>query len=746
MPTFTPIRRTVLLALALITLTVAVYWPVTSAQYLSIDDHAYVTDNQTVQAGLTRNGVVWAFSGVRVSNYHPLTWLSHMLDNQLFGSGSRPAHLVNLALHAINSVLLLLVLRWMTGREWCSAFVAAIFALHPQHVESVAWVSERKDVLSGLFWMLTLAAWAWHVESPRWWKYAITLVAFALGLLSKPMVVTLPCVLLLLDFWPLRRMKFLAGDPAGAGGYRKSLKFLVAEKIPFFLLAAAGSIATVLAQSRGGAVVTMEQVPLSLRVGNSIVAYARYLRKFLWPSDLAAFYPLDTNGWPVIAIVAAVVVLLAVTAVVLIKGRSKPYLPVGWLWFVGTLVPVIGLLQVGSQAMADRYMYLPMIGLAVMVTWGVADLLTRERMRRFAGVGAGTWATAAACVALLGCVIVTSMDVRAWKDSETLFTRALERTKPNIFTLHNIAAARLVSGNVHGAVQSFEQCLAIQPYNPHVLRAYGCTLREAKRYADAERSLKRSIKVAPNDSRTWGELGHVYFETEKWTKAVQRYSKAIELRPDDFDVYLSLTLAQRMAGDAESAVKSIEQALKINPRLSRAWYIYGALLVECKRPAEAIEPLQRAAALEPTMALAHHQLGIALMRSGRGGEALTPLMTSLNLDPKSPAIMTELAWVLATHPDAQFRRGEEAVYFAQAAADMTGSSWPEALDALAAAQAEQKQFAAAAATAEKAAKLAREAKNEILAVKIEQRATRYRANEATRDATLAGTDAGAALP
>lgn len=734
MLTLTSNRRTVLILAALLTATVAVYAPVAWHEYISIDDHAYVSDNKVVQAGLTWYGVVWAFNGVHVANYHPVTWLSHMLDCELFGPGPRAGHLVNLGLHTVNSLLLFLVLRRMTGREWCSAFVAAVFALHPQHVESVAWISERKDVLSGLFWILTLAAWTWHIESPRWWKYALALFIFALGLLSKPMVVTLPCVLLLLDFWPLRRTRIF--DAEGNGGYQRSLGFLVVEKIPFLLLAFAACVATVLAQSDGGAVITMEQIPLGWRVGNVIVAYLSYARKFLWPSDLAVFYPL-LRPEPLRTVLGALAALILITALVIFKARSKPYLPVGWLWFVGTLVPVIGLVQVGNQSMADRYMYLPMIGLALMLAWLAADLLL-ERYRHIA--------TVAAVVALLACGVITWIDARAWRNSETLFTRAIERTEPNVFAYHNLAAAKLLRGQTREAVELFAQCADFQPTNPHIRRAYGAALRFDKRYEDALQQLNRSIELDPKQGRTWSELGSLHLERENWTEAAEALSQAARLRPDDYETRVNLAVAHRLSGNLQGAMEQLQVALKINPRQARPWCGYGTLLLELGQPARAIEPLQRAAALDPGLAEAHYRLGVAFMRTGRGADALTPLMTALSLDPRSPAIMTQLAWVLATHPDQKLRSGDDAAYFAGAAVELTQSTAPDVLDALAAAQAELGQFDRAVGTATRALSLARETHHEALVAKIEQRLERYRAHQAMRDATLVGADGGAAIP
>ena len=733
-PTLTPRRRTWLICLTLVAATVVAYWPVNRAKFIAMDDHLYVVDNPIVKAGVTGNGLQWAFFATQVANYHPVTWVSHMLDCQLFGDDPYWHHRINLLIHIATSLALFFVVRHMTGAEGCSAFVALVFALHPQHVESVAWISERKDVLSGLFFMLTLASYAWYVRQRGWVRYALTLMLFALGLLSKPMLVTLPCVLLLLDFWPLRRTPLLRDgtpdDAASAEPLWRSLGRLVLEKVPFFLLAGGLSVVTMFAQSSHGAMVNTQQLAISVRLGNSLVAYARYLRKFFWPSDLAAFYPL-LKPWPVAMVLGAVALLLVVTAVTIVFYRKRPYLAVGWLWFVGMLVPVIGLVQVGNQSMADRYMYLPMVGLLVMVAWAASELV---KERRWLAVGA-------AGVVLLACAMVTANDVKYWTDSRVLFTRALERTGPNMFTLQNLGASYQEVGDYDNAIKYFRQCVDSQPRYPHARRVLAHTYQKAGRYQEAGEQLMIAIQLEPHDYRSWNSMGKLYCELERWPEAAEHFKAAAERKPDEFDPWINLAVASRQTGNIDGARRALEQARKINPRIAEPWYLLGRLLLETGKPAEAIDALARAVAIAPGFEDSHYQLGLALMATGRGAEAAGEFMAALQRSPNSPHVMAKLAWVLATHPDDKLRRGEDAVFLANRANVLTKSTNPEILDALAAALAEQQQFDDAATTAAQAATLARKAKDEKLAAEIESRAVQYRTRSAVRDLSLAGADA-----
>jgi hypothetical protein len=447
-----------LVCLGLALAVLVVFLPATRHEFVNYDDLEYVTQNGHVQAGLMWESVAWALSSTQASNWHPLTWLSHMLDCQLYGLKAGGHHLTNLLLHAVNTLLLFLVLRQMTGATWRSAFVAALFGLHPLHVESVAWVAERKDVSSTLFWMLTLWTYALYVArgegggargeggasnlrsaqhatqitrpssgltQSATLHYSLALVCFALGLMAKPMLVTLPFVLLLLDYWPLGRLQ-----RSTSNAQLPMIRRLIYEKLPFFALALASSLVTFVVQRKGGAVSSLTTLSVGARIANAAVSYARYLGKTFWPDNLSVLYP-HPGHWLVWQVAGAGLLLAGGTAGALALRRRRPYLPVGWLWYVGTLVPVIGLVQVGIQSMADRYMYVPAIGVFIMLAWGLWDLTAGWRGQRVALATGGA-------VALACCGAVTRSQVGYWTNSETLFRRAVQVTKKNYLAYNNL--------------------------------------------------------------------------------------------------------------------------------------------------------------------------------------------------------------------------------------------------------------------------------------------------------------------
>jgi len=392
---------------------------------------------------------------------------------------------------------------------------------------------------------------------------------------------------------------------------------------------------------------------------------------------------------------------------------------------------VIGLVQVGNQSMADRYMYLPMVGLLMMVAWGASELL---KERRWIAIGASA-------VVLLACAMVTANDVKYWTDSRVLFTRTLERTGPNMFTLQNLGASYQEVGDYDNAIKYFAQCVESQPRYPHARRVLAHTFQKAKRYQEAGQQLEIAIELEPQDYRSWNSLGKLYCELENWPEAVTNFRAATERKPQEFDPWVNLAVASRQVGKVDEARHALEQALKINPRLAHPWYLLGRLLHETGKHAEAIEPLLRAVTIDPTLEDGHYELGLALMSAGRGAEAAGAFMAALQRTPNAPHVMAKLAWVLATHPDEKFRRGEDAIFLANRANVMTKSTSPEILDALAAALAEQKQFDDAATTAAQAATLARKSGDVKLAAQIESRAAQYRTRSAVRDMSLAGSDA-----
>jgi protein O-mannosyl-transferase len=448
--------RTWVLGLLLVVATLALYYPVNSHPFVNYDDTLYVTENAHVQAGLQWKTVKWAFTTYDEANWHPLTWLSHALDYQLFQLNAAGHHDVNLLLHVLNVLLLFWVLLRATGLAGRSFMVAALFAVHPINVQTVAWVAERKNLLSMLFFLLALGAYRWYARRPRVGPYAVVAALFALGLMAKPQIITLPCVLLLWDYWPLRRMFARAGDaeyPATPTTIPpKGLIWLIVEKLPLFAIAGANAVITMHAQRHGGA---RNWFPRLIRLGNAIVCYARYIGKTFWPSKLALFYPHPGDTLKLWKVVAALIFLLAITALVVIKHRRR-YLPVGWLWFIGTLVPMIGLVQVGIQAMADRYAYLPLIGLFIMICWGVADLSESRHL-------APTGLAAVSVAVLLSLMVVARVQLNHWTDNISLWSHTLQVTESSFIAENSLGVALERKGELNEAIKHFRAALAINP-------------------------------------------------------------------------------------------------------------------------------------------------------------------------------------------------------------------------------------------------------------------------------------------
>ncbi|MFC1895071.1 tetratricopeptide repeat protein [Thermodesulfobacteriota bacterium] len=444
-----------MLCLFLVIATFAVYCQVQHYDFVIFDDDDYVSDNRHVRNGVTIQGISWAFTTFHASNWHPLTWLSHMLDCQLFGLNPGRHHLTNLLLHIANSLLLFVVFRRMNTGLWRSAFIAALFALHPCHVGSVAWVSERKDVLSTFFWMLTMWAYIRYVERPKATRYLLVVLFLTLGLMSKPMLVTLPFVLLLLDFWPLYRFRFGLSDLAGKSQSRAMALRLVCEKVPLFALVTISSAVTFYAQKRGGLVVALDVIPFQARVANALAAYVKYIGKMIYPSKLAAIYhhPGMLPWWQIIG---ACLLLVTVSFVAARNVKKRPYFAVGWLWYIGTLIPVIGLVQVGNQSMADRYTYIPFIGLFIVIAWGVPELASRwEHSKK--------WLAALATAALAAFMVVTWKQVGHWQNSITLYEHNINVAGDHVVTHNSLGVAFEKQGRIEEAIEHYVQTLKIKP-------------------------------------------------------------------------------------------------------------------------------------------------------------------------------------------------------------------------------------------------------------------------------------------
>lgn len=505
-------------------------------QFINFDDNEYVFKNAQVARGLTMEGIAWAFTHVYAANWHPLTWLSHMVDAQLYGLNPGGHHLTNVVLHGATAVLLFLVLRNMTGAPWRSAFVAAVFAIHPLRVESVAWVAERKDVLSGLFLVLALGAYVRYARQPSGARYGMVMLLFALGLMCKPMLVTLPVVLLALDYWPLNRL-----NPTGAGtknvpGPRK----LVLEKLPLLALAAASSLATLFAQQ--AALQPLATVPLVVRIGNALMSGVVYLYQAFWPSCLAALYPfaIDQVGPGKVLLALAV---LAGISVAVFRFRRHRYLVTGWLWYSVMLAPVIGILQVGSQAHADRYTYLPHIGLYLLLTWAAADLIERRRpLRSVRG--------ALSIVIVLTLAFAARIQTSYWQNSESLWRRALACTSRNSGAEQNLGQAIYEKGNVEEAMVHFQNALRIDPSQASVHSALGVALLEMGRADQSLISLRTALEIDPNDADAHYNIGNTLLRLGHAREAVAQYSRALEINADDIEAQNNLAWVLATCPDA----------------------------------------------------------------------------------------------------------------------------------------------------------------------------------------------------
>jgi len=536
----------ILVYAGLVVSTVAAYQPVRHNGFVNYDDDVYVTDNVNIRKGLTKESFVWAFTATYAGNWHPLTWISHILDYQFFGTNPLGHHLTSVLLHIANTLLLFYILRRMTGATWRSAFVAAVFALHPLHVESAAWVAERKDVLAGLFWLLTMLAYVRYAEGPSVIRYLISVIVFAFGLMAKPMLVTLPFVLLLLDYWPLNR--FLNS--------KFSILNLVLEKVPFLALSVISSIVTFIAQSAGGSVTETQILPLGARMSNALVSYIGYTGKMIYPAGLAVLYPHPQGGLPAWQVISAAILLVLITMLVIL-ARQRRYLAVGWLWYLVTLVPVIGLVQVGVQAMADRYTYLPSIGISIMVAWFAGDILQRQRIGR---IISGTVSLLAISVLL----VCTNIQVRYWHDSVTLFERALAVTKNNYRMHHSLAFEMISQGRLDDGISHYRTALQITPGNAEIHYNLANALRRQGKISEAIEEYRLAAQYKSDYADAHNNLGYALLSQGNFDEAMQHFGQALRLRPDW--PYAMTGLAQALATYPNPDMRDVELAVEFAER------------------------------------------------------------------------------------------------------------------------------------------------------------------------------------
>jgi Flp pilus assembly protein TadD len=590
-------RPDLLIVLGLAVVTFGIYAQLMGHQFITFDDDSYIKENPVVNRGVTLEGLAWAFTTFHQANWHPLTWIAHMIDSQLFGMIAGGHLLVNALIHTANTLLVFWFLLRTTHARWPSALVAALFALHPLHVESVAWASERKDTLSTFFGLLSLIAYVRYAEAPSIRRYAWVAIMLALGLLAKPMLVTWPFVMLLLDYWPLRRFQRseVKGQPAhrslGGGGW-SVVRGLVVEKIPLFALVAASAVVTSVAQSHGGGVRTFIEFPIALRLSNTLVSYAKYLLLTFWPNDLAVYYPYA--GIPAWQIIGAALLLIAITAFCFFQRRMRPYLIVGWLWFLGTLVPVIGLVQVGAQSMADRYFYIPSIGLFIAVVFGLADIAETRRV--------APWLSAAiANVVLLALATLTNAQIHLWSNSFTLFNHALAATPPNYTIETSLGLALGKSNRYDDAAAHFQKALRIRPdfydalFNMGVIRFYQWRLPEAVEYYQV------AIHSQPGAPKAHMQLALVLWNQNRSEAACDEMRRASQLAPKDASIRSDLGLALARSGRIPEAIDQLHEALRLNPHSPEAHNNLGLALLESGKPRESIPEFEAALRLKPEL-------------------------------------------------------------------------------------------------------------------------------------------------
>jgi tetratricopeptide (TPR) repeat protein len=710
------IWQTVWICVFLVLLVAAVFGQTARFGFVNYDDPDYVSGNPVVKKGLTLQGAVWALTYGRIGHWHPLTWLSHMADCQIYGLWAGGHHLTNVALHAAAAALLFLVLRDMTGKMWRSAFVAAVFAIHPLRVESVAWIAERKDVLSGVFFMLTLWVYAQYVRRPSRGRYVGMTLLYGLGLLSKNTLVTLPFVLLLLDYWPLKRI-------ADGGSPVSDLKPLLLEKIPLFLLSIGSCVVTALVPEK---ITDGYQLPIWLRVGNALVAYVTYLRQMMFPAGLANPYPYPPDGVPFWQAALAFVLLVAISAGVFVGRNQRPFLLMGWLWYLGVMVPMIGIVQISYYAHADRYTYLPEIGLAIAGTWAVAEWSAGWKFRR--AVSGGLMA-----VIIAALMVCAAIQTSFWKSSEPLWNHTLAVTSNNSFAHNNLAVALLQKGDVDGAIVHLREAVAIWPDYAQAQNNLGNALLQKGRLDEAIARYQKALAIQPDNIEVQNNLGIAFFQKGLVDEAVAQYQKALAIEPDFAEAHNNLGNALYQKGRVDDAIVQFQKALAGKPDIADAHNNLGAALLQKGRVDEAIAQCQKALALQPGHAAARVNLGAALMQAGRMAEALGEYWKVLETQPENVDALNNLAWALATGPQATLRDGVSAVALAQKAVRLSDGGNPRMLRTLAAAEAEAGRFVGAAETARQALQLAAVQKNDPLAATLQKELELYQMNTPLRE-------------
>jgi tetratricopeptide (TPR) repeat protein len=702
------------------------FLPVLQNNFINYDDPVYVTANAHVQHGLTWGNLGWAFSNLDAGFWHPLTWLSLMLDSQLFGLRPNGFHLTSLLLHAANAILVFLVFRRITGATWRSAGVAALFAVHPLHVEPVAWVSARKDLLSTLFWMLALLAYARYAQlrkvedSKSKVAYGLTLLWFLCALMSKTMVVTLPLLLLLLDWWPLRRLQLnTEGSKLG------NLGRLFLEKIPFFAASLVCGLVTVHAERELRALPTAAEVPALFRIANSLSSLSHYLVQTLWPADLAVCYPYP-NTFPLWAILLAAALLLAVSILVVLASRSLPYLAFGWAWYLVTLLPVIGIIQIGAHAHADRYTYVPLVGIFVLLLWGANDLAQRWRFGT-------TIACFAGAAAILLCAVGARGQVRYWRNGTALFGKALAVDGNNYLAHCLLAGEQAKQGQLPEAILQFNQALRLKSRYPDAHNGLAIALCAQGHIDEGIKHFQEALDEEPDYAEAHNNLGFTLIARGLLDQAVIHLNEAVRLKPGYANAHRNLGTALFKQGRVREAVEHYQKALQLRPDSAEAHQdLAGALLKEGDLD-EAMAHLQKAAEIDPKLGGTLSGLGDILVQKGRVKQAIECYQGALRAQPADARVLNNLAWMLATCSDATLRDGTRALDLARQAERVSGGADPSILGTVAAAYAEAGRLTQAVETAQRALALATTQTNRPQIEALRSQIGLYQAGSPCRD-------------
>ena len=682
------------------------FFPALQNSFVNFDDNTYVYENPKVVAGLTRSGIIWAFTHFHSSNWHPLTWLSHMLDCQLYRLNAGGHHFSSLLLHVVVAILLFLVLQEMTGAIWRSAFVAAVFAIHPLRVESVAWVSERKDILSALFFMLTLAAYVRHSRAPSVARYLVVVLLYALGLMCKPMLVSLPLVLLLIDYWPLRRLS----DPSSA-------RRLFIEKLPLIGLAGLSCLVTLFAQR--STTVSIGHIPLAWRLENAADACMIYIRQMVWPLRLAPFYPHPEDQLPAWQILLATVAIIGISSAVILWKRRWPYVFTGWCWYLVMLGPVIGIVQVGLQAHADRYTYLPQIGLYILVSWSAADLIAWRR-------AGPRILTAAAAILLVSLTWLARTQVRYWHDSEALWKHSLAVTKDNDFPHYGLGDVYFERGEVNEALAEFRAALYLRPGSPYAHNDIGLVLTKMGQLDEAVDHLNAAIQILPKHPTAHYSLGNALLQKGQTDDAIKEFERQLALQPDHAQARCNLAIALLNQGRLNQAMAQYERTIELRPDYAEAYYGLGNCYLERGNPEKAIKQYEQALKLSPRLVEARNNLATILSQKGEIDRAISELEEAIRVQPDNIDALNNLTWILAMPVGTGSEKRVRALPLAQRLQELVGNNNPKVLRTIAAAYAANGRLTEALDVAEQGVKLARGQADAALAEALEADLSTYR--------------------